>query len=178
MIRIGQHSAAQWDKTLWDKRFGNTNDGNTARRFFEYPDITSAITGIDVDILKKFRTILNVLSCGVYAEEAEKLLTENYPWRKLTATVHKVLRHGKNIILHHLLPIGELSEEAQETKNKQYKYYRYHNSRRISRSAQNQDLMNMLLISSDPYTSSFRIIRSKKDAIKIYPEEMIQLLDV
>ena len=32
--------------------FGNTNDGNTARRFFEYPDITSAITGIDVDILK------------------------------------------------------------------------------------------------------------------------------
>ena len=121
---------------------------------------------------------MNAEKFGVYAEEAEKLLTENCPWRKLTATVHKVLRHGKNIILHHLLPIGELSEEAQETKNKEYKYYRYHNSRKISRSAQNQDLMNMLLISSDPYISSFRRIRSKKDAIKIYPEEMIQLLDV
>lgn len=166
--------------------FGNTNDGNTARRFFEYPDITSEITRVDLHIIKKMKTILNVLSCGLpvnaekfgtYAEETEKLLTQIYPWRKLTATVHKILKHGKDILLHHLLPIGELSEEAQEAKNKDYKYYRYHNTRKISRKEQNQDLMNMLLLSSDPYISSFRRVRTKRDVSKAYPQEMADLLD-
>ena len=64
------------------------------------------------------------------------------------------------------------------TKNKEYKYYRYHNSRKISRNAQNEGLMNMLLISPDPYISSFRRVRRKIDVIKIYLEEMINLLDV
>lgn len=166
--------------------FGSTNDGNTARRFFEYPDITADITKVDVEIIKRFKTILNVLSCGLpinaekfgtYAEQTEILLNEKYAWRKLTATVHKVLRHGKNIILHCLLPIGELSEEAQEAKNKDYKRYRYHNTRKISRKEQNVDLMNMLLISSDPYISSFRRIRDKRFRSREYPEEMAYLLD-
>lgn len=36
--------------------------------------------------------------------------------------------------------------------------------------------MTMFLISSDPYISSFRKIRNKTDVIKIYPEEMKNLL--
>lgn len=34
---------------------GNTNDGNTARRFFENSGVTSSITGIDENILVRFR---------------------------------------------------------------------------------------------------------------------------
>lgn len=38
--------------------YGNSNDGNTARRFFENADVSSSITGVDVEIIKRFRTIL------------------------------------------------------------------------------------------------------------------------
>jgi len=167
--------------------FGSSNDGNTARRFFENPEITAQITRVDVNLIKNFKIILNVLSSGfainaerfgIFAQNTEKLIHEKYPWRNLTPTVHKVLKHGKRIILHHMLPIGEMSEEAQEAKNKDYKHFRFHNTKKISREDQNRDLMNILLLSSDPYISSFRNVRRKKDIMKIYSEEMTQLLDI
>jgi hypothetical protein len=43
--------------------FGNTNDGNTARRFFSDPDIAQEITGIDRDLIIRFGIILKTLSC-------------------------------------------------------------------------------------------------------------------
>lgn len=58
--------------------------------------------------------------------------------------------------------IGELSEEAQESRNKDFKRIREHNTRKISRICQNEDLIHMLLISSDPYISSLRSIPTKK----------------
>ncbi|GBP04619.1 hypothetical protein EVAR_91331_1 [Eumeta japonica] len=42
--------------------YGSSNDGNTARRFFENPDMTSSITGIDINILKRFKIILAVIN--------------------------------------------------------------------------------------------------------------------
>jgi hypothetical protein len=33
---------------------GNSNDGNTARRFFADPEMTASITGIDVNLIKRF----------------------------------------------------------------------------------------------------------------------------
>ncbi|KAL4713599.1 hypothetical protein ACJJTC_016682 [Scirpophaga incertulas] len=43
---------------------GNTNDGNTARRFFQNYHCSSDITGIDEELLKRFYVILQVMSCG------------------------------------------------------------------------------------------------------------------
>lgn len=41
---------------------GNTNDGNTARRFFSNIHCTSDITGINLNLLLNFQKILNILT--------------------------------------------------------------------------------------------------------------------
>jgi hypothetical protein len=74
----------------------------------------------------------------------------------MPASVHKILLHGSKIIDSHLLPIGELSEEAQEARNKDFKRFREYHTRKHSRSATNEDLIKKLLTSSDPYISSQR----------------------
>jgi len=43
---------------------GKTNDGYTARRFFFNPDLSSSITGIDKEIIVRFKVILEVISSG------------------------------------------------------------------------------------------------------------------
>lgn len=58
--------------------------------------------------------------------------------------------------------IGKLSEEAQEARNKELKKYREHNTRENSRVNTNEDLIHVLLVSSDPYISSLRNCPSKK----------------
>lgn len=64
--------------------------------------------------------------------------------------------HGEQIIQHSMLPIGDLSEEAQEKRNKDYRFFREHNTRKMSRCFTNEDLLAILLCSSDPYLSNIR----------------------
>lgn len=144
---------------------GNTNDGNTARRFFSDPERASQITGVDINLISRFKTIIEVLACnqqidatkfGGYAKETAKIYTTIYPWRKMSATVHKILYHGEDVIKYHLVPLGDLSEEAQEKRNKDYRFYREHNTRKMSRNFTNEDLFNILLATSDPFISSIR----------------------
>ncbi|CAI6355595.1 unnamed protein product [Macrosiphum euphorbiae] len=84
-----------------------------------------------------------------------------YPWYYMPSSVHKVLIHGADVIRFAPLPIGKLSEEAQESRNKDYKQYREHNTRKNSRLNTNEDLIHILLISSDPYISSIRNVSKK-----------------
>lgn len=107
---------------------GPSNDGNTARRFFRDPDMTSKITDVDKVLIQRFGIILQTLACGRkintikfenYASERAELYIKLYPWYYMPASVHKILFHGSKIIDSHLLPIGELSEEAQETRPSQ-----------------------------------------------------------
>jgi len=55
-----------------------------------------------------------------------------------------------------------LSEEAQEARNKDFKNIREHHTRKINRIVQNEDLIKMLIVSSDPYISSLRVMKKKK----------------
>lgn len=167
--------------------FGNTNDGNTSRRFFDNPEVTSSITQVDKEIIKRLQVILNALSSkesinankfDEYAKRTSDLLQEKYSHKLLTPTLHKVLAHGGQIIRHQTLPIGELSEEAQESRNKDYKRYRYQNTCKVSRIRQNEDLFNMLAVSSDPLVSSLRHVRSRKELQKSCCPELISLLNV
>ncbi|VEN53780.1 unnamed protein product, partial [Callosobruchus maculatus] len=48
---------------------GNSNDGNTARKFFENPSLVSQITGIDKELIERFSNVLSVISCGHYVQE-------------------------------------------------------------------------------------------------------------
>lgn len=70
--------------------------------------------------------------------------------------------HGSQIIKYASLPIGQLSEETQEARNKDSKCYRENNTRKNSRINTIQDLLNNLLISSDP---SIRNLRKQKEKL-------------
>lgn len=107
--------------------FGNTNDGNTSRTFFANHELSASITGIDVNLIYRFKIILEAISSGnkintdafqKYEGEIEELCVKLYGWHPMTPTVHKILRHGAQVISSALLPIGQLSEEAAESRNK------------------------------------------------------------
>src|SRR5205814_6828983 len=44
--------------------YGSSNDGNTARRFFQNPSISSQVTGVDEDLINRFGVILITFSSG------------------------------------------------------------------------------------------------------------------
>src|SRR5258705_6064834 len=101
---------------------GNTNDGNTARRFFQQPSMSAGITDIDECLIQRSAVILQALSSGfdidpvafdAYAMVTARLCVSKYPWYPMPSSVQKVLVHGSTIISKALLPIGQLSEEAQ-----------------------------------------------------------------
>lgn len=145
--------------------YGNSNDGNVARKFFQNYEMSSSITGIDAALIKKFYFILQILSSGFKVDEKKfrkfcldtaELYVSLYPWHPMTTTVHKILIHGFEIIANFLLPIGQLSEEAQESRNKDFKIYRERFSRKTSRQANLEDVFQRLLVSSDPLITSLR----------------------
>jgi len=149
---------------------GSSNDGNTARRFFEDVDKSSQITGLDKDLIYRFSIILKVISSGFeinveafndYCLGTYNRFVENYSWYYMPVTVHKILIHGAFVISNALLPIGQLSEEAQEARNKDFKRYREIHTRKLSRIKTNEDLLHLLLISSDPLISSMRKVPNK-----------------
>lgn len=67
-----------------------------------------------------------------------------------------MLVHAPDVINYALLPIGKLSEEAAESKNKDIKMFRRQNTRKMSHIATNTDLINRLLLSSDPFLTGQR----------------------
>lgn len=76
----------------------------------------------------------------------------------------------KNIIEHFgVIPIGKLSEEASEARNKDFRKYREHHSRKFSRIATNEDIMNNLILSSDPKLSYLRSkLSTRKKTLHVY----------
>lgn len=163
--------------------FGNTNDGNTARRFFENSLVTASILGIDVDFINRFHVILQVMSSGLpvnvdafktYCLDTARIFVEKYPWYYMPTTVHKVLIHASQIIEYAPLPIGQLSEDAQEARNKDIKKYRESFSRKFSREKTMLDVFHWLLISSDPFITNMRKTHRKK--VKKLSPEAIELL--
>lgn len=134
--------------------FRNTNDGNTSRKFFANPDLSAEITGLDRDLIYNFSVILKTISSDhkintkkfdTYTLDTGKLYINLYSWYPMTPTMHKVLLHGSIIIEHALLPIGQLSKEADEAPNKHSRLYRQNYSRKFSRESCNLDVINRLL---------------------------------
>lgn len=162
---------------------GTSNDGNTARRFFENSTISADITGIDEDLIKRFHVVLQTISCGLevnvtkfqdYALETARYFVQLYPWFYMPTSVHKILIHGYEIIESMLLPIGQMSEEAQESCNKFIRSFREDFARKFSRKTNMEDIFQRLLVASDPLISSLRRLPVKK--LKSLSPEAIELL--
>lgn len=152
---------------------GNTNDGNTARNFFENPEIVAEITDIDKDLIERFSNILKTISSGHYINintfrpycmETAKKCIELYGWYRMSASVHKLLIHSSDIIKSLPLPVGQLSEDVLETSQKEYKNIRLMHSRKTSRNNTNTDILHWLCINSDPIISQHRPVNKKRMA--------------
>lgn len=146
--------------------YGNISDGNTSRRFFGDPATSARITGLNINLIKRFGVILEVISSGHdidtvkfdnFAQGTAKLYTDLYGWYPMSPTVPKVLVHGSTIIAHSILPIGRLSEEAAEARNKHLRKYCHDFARKISRMECNEDVLKRLLLPSDPFLSCNRL---------------------
>lgn len=164
--------------------FGSSNDGNTARRFFKNYDISAEITGIDKNLIIRFYIILQCLSSGYninfikfgnYCWETAEMYVQLYNWYYMPPSVHKILCHGSSIAKSFMIPIGQLSEEAQEAKNKDIKNFREYHSRKTSRIDTNTDIFNRLLLSSDPLLSNLREVKKKKRKLHPHVKELIIL---
>lgn len=60
-----------------------------------------------------------------------------------------------------IFPIGQLSEDAIEACHKIVRYAREHSTRKTSRIATNEDLLHVLLLSSDPFLTNMRHTQEK-----------------
>lgn len=132
---------------------GNTNDGNTARKFFRNAEKSAEITGVNVELIKRFHVILETINSGYhinidkfhdFAKATRELYFKEYSWYPMPVSVHKILFHGKDIISACILPIGQMSEEAQEARNKHNRKFRKLFTRKSSRINTNRDLLNRL----------------------------------
>ncbi|KAG4079505.1 hypothetical protein HA402_005202 [Bradysia odoriphaga] len=150
---------------------GNSNDGNTARRFFRDPVYASKITRIDETLIRRFHVVLIAITSRkpvdpikfeTYATETINHYNSLYDWYYMPMTVHKVLFHGAQIMEFFDLPIGYYSEEAQEARNKDFKRIRECNTRKTSRNDTNEDIVHGLLVTSDPVIDQFRKISDRK----------------
>lgn len=122
-------------------------------------------------LIERFSNILSIISCGHYVKEDEfkcycfktvQMVVSLYDWYKMSATVHKLLIHGADIIKSLPLPVGQLSEDVLEADHKEYKKLRQYYSRKTSRVNTNTDIFNWMLVSSDPLVTCKR----KKNSIQ------------
>ena len=90
-------------------------------------------------------------------------------------TLHMILIHGADVIAKMILPIATLSEEAQESLNKEFRNLRKFHTRKTSRLNSNEDLIHMLLVSSDPCLNEFRK-KPKVNKSKPFTQEMLDLI--
>ncbi|GBO43412.1 hypothetical protein AVEN_265601-1 [Araneus ventricosus] len=163
--------------------YGNSNDGNTSRRFFTDPSLAAEITQIDQNLIYRFKVILETTSSGhkinlqkfkEYTEETAELYVQLYPWYPMSPTMHKILIHGPIIIENAILPIGQLSEEAAEACNKHFRSFRQNLARKFSRLSCYEDVLNRLLLSSDPVLTGMRPTIRKMS--KSFLKETLEML--
>ena len=118
---------------------------------------------------------INIDKFENYCVETTQKFVSLYGWYYMPTSVHKILLHGATVIANAILPIGELSEEAQEAKNKDLRRYREHHTRKISALKINEDLFHRLILSSDPQLSSFARSKQKQ---KITDVDVLQLINI
>ena len=71
----------------------------------------------------------------------------------MTASAHKSLVLGADVIYHLLLPIGTFSEEAQEARNEHLRPLRLHHAQKDSREHNMTDVAEQLFVTRDPVIS-------------------------
>ena len=153
---------------------GNTTTGNVARIALESAEVTATICKVPVQLVKNLKTIWGTLACG-FAVDAEKFdqicketeqiyFDKNHGvgWYNIPPTMHKILRHGKQIIETCALPIGMTNEEASEANNKILRHVRLFHARKTSWHDHLSDLYHRAMDVSDPVILTIGSQKKKK----------------
>ena len=102
----------------------------------------ASITGIDVDLIKRFHVILKALSSSHkinvdkfqgHAFQTACNFVQLYPSFYMPISVHRNLLHGAQIINSSSLPTGQMSEDAQEIRKSFIERFRGDYARKFSR---------------------------------------------
>ncbi|KAL4152899.1 hypothetical protein QTP88_000732 [Uroleucon formosanum] len=89
-FRLWNELSIKVDKVVQGR--GTSNTGNVARWFFRNTEKVAEITGINLNLLNRFSTILTVISCGYeinydefenYAKDTAKLYVKHYNWFRM-----------------------------------------------------------------------------------------------
>lgn len=165
---------------------GTTTTGNVARKAFSQPKLLAEILQLDEKMVVNLSLLLSAVSSHhrINIEEFDKLVTETreiyvskYGNIPMSATLHKLLIHGVDIIKASILPTGYFNEEAAEAKNKHYRLDRIFHARKTSRTDNITDVLRRSLAMSDPYISSRSDAERKKwKKIKPISTELSNLL--
>jgi hypothetical protein len=154
---------------------GNTTTGNVARIALENADVTAKICKVPVQLVRNLRTIWGALASGFaldgqkfaqLCEETEKLYFDKdfgVGWYNIPPTLHKILRHGKEIIENCALPIGMTNEEASEANNKILRHVRLFHARKTSWNDHLSDLYHRAMDVSDPVIADLSSTMKKKN---------------
>lgn len=167
--------------------YGNTTDGNTARKAFSKSNLLASVLDIEFDIIDRLHTILITISCEFsiscekfksFCDDTFSLYMAKYPWFPMSPTVHKILVHGFQIMESSVMPVGCLGENASEARNKCYKRDRRSHARQNTRVNNLTDVFNRSIDSSDPLVSSiFLNKRSQLNKKKVLPKDVVNLLE-
>ena len=153
---------------------GNTNDGNTARKFFQNYNNVAEITGIDQYFIKRLYIIMQDMASGKtmdvnkfkkYCMDTAKIYVNKYMWYPMPSSCHMILIHVSDVIETFLNPIGQLWEETKDARNKDIKRCRENNTHKSTPIYTNEDIIHFLLISSHPYVCSLRHVQKHKSKI-------------
>lgn len=72
--------------------FGTTNNGNTAKKFFKNAEKSADITGLNIDLIKRFGTILIVMASG-YEINTDAFETYGIQTAKLFVELYTICSH-------------------------------------------------------------------------------------
>ena len=127
---------------------GNSNNGNTARRFFRGYQKSAEVLGVDEELMKRFYITLCILPSKEevdpnklyhYNLETARPYTSLYNWYHMPQAIHKMLAHIHQIVSIKVISAGSLLEEPLEYSNKVFKHNREHHTRKFSRPQTNDE---------------------------------------
>ena len=82
----------------------SSNDGNTARRFFNEVQVFAEITGIEKHLHENCAILLEIYR--IWSRYCSRTIFENYAWHYIPPSVLKILLPAPDIIQHALVSIA------------------------------------------------------------------------
>ncbi len=165
---------------------GTSNSGTMARKAFEDPKKLARVLGLNEEIVCNLKTILVAISLTTPIDlnkfeekcrETYLLYITHYKWYYMPESVHKLLIHGKDIMMNSPLPNGMFGEEGPESCNKFYRSNRENFARKDSWEHNIEDVFNRQMDISDPILASLDIgLRQKCKKQKDLPIDVIKMM--